>query len=180
MRQRAFWLAAAVTLALAGAGADRAYGSADRGGEILWDTYGIPHIYGPDLLTVVRGYGYAQMENHAETLLTNIAAARGRSAEYFGPGSGNANVQSDTRVRTEGIPDRAAAWLEEGGAFQRAVIDAFVAGANQYAADHGYTIAPAIRQVLPLVPTDIPAGEQETIHFTFMPEQDNVPALIAA
>ena len=149
-------------------------------GEILWDTYGIPHIYGPDLVTVVRGYGYAQMENQAETLLTNIAAARGRSAEYFGPGSGNANVQSDTAVRTEGIPTRAVSWLEEGSAFQRAVIDAFVAGANEYAAQHGETIDPAIRQVLPLVPTDITAGEQNTIHFTFMPEQDNVPALIAA
>ena len=34
--------------------------------EILWDEFGIPHIYGPDLPTVVRGYGYAQMENHAE------------------------------------------------------------------------------------------------------------------
>lgn len=177
---RAVWGAVVVALLLAIAGADAGDGSADSRGEILWDTYGIPHIYGPDLLTVVRGYGYAQMENQAETLLTNIAAARGRSAEYFGAGSGNANVQSDILVRTEGIPDRAAAWLQEGGDFQHAVIDAFVAGANEYAADHGDTIAPAIRQVLPLVPTDIPAGEQKTIHFTFMPEQDNVPALISA
>ena len=37
--------------------------------EILWDQFGIPHIYGPDLLTVVRGLGYAEMENHAETIL---------------------------------------------------------------------------------------------------------------
>ncbi len=180
MRRRALWCVAAVTLSLAMASAGAAESSAQSGGEILWDTYGIPHIYGPDLLTVVRGYGYAQMENQAETLLTNVAAARGRLAEYFGPGDGNANVQSDTRVRTEGIPDRAAAWLQEGGDFQRAVIEAFVEGANEYAAVHGDTIAPSIRHVLPLQPTDILAGEQETIHFTFMPEQDNVPALVAA
>ncbi|HTV33621.1 MAG TPA: penicillin acylase family protein [Methylocella sp.] len=55
--------------------------------EILWDKFGIPHIYGRDLLTVVRGLGYAEMENHAETMLLNIAAARGRFAEYFGPGA---------------------------------------------------------------------------------------------
>ncbi len=180
MRHRHSWCAAAVALALLVARADAAGDPSASGGEILWDTYGIPHIYGPDLLTVVRGFGYAQMENHAETLLTNIAAARGRSAEYFGPGAGNANVQNDTMVRTEGIPDRAAAWLREGGAFQRAVIQSFVDGANEYAARHGDTITPAIRQVLPLAPTDIPAGEQHTVHFTFMPEQDNVPALIAA
>ena len=180
MRHRHPWCAAAVAVALLAARADAASGPGARGGEILWDTYGIPHIYGPDLLTVVRGYGYAQMENHAETLLTNIAAARGRLAEYFGPGTGNANVQSDTMVRTEGIPGRAAAWLQDGGTFQQAVIQAFVDGANEYAGLHGDTITPAIRQVLPLVPTDITAGEQHTIHFTFMPEQDNVPALIAA
>ncbi|MDQ2803509.1 MAG: penicillin acylase family protein, partial [Pseudomonadota bacterium] len=178
MRRRKICWAIAVALVLLAPRADADGRSAT--GEILWDTYGIPHIYGPDLLTVVRGYGYAQMENQAETLLTNIATARGRSAEYFGPGAGNANVQSDTTVRTEGIPARAAAWLQEGGSFQRAVIDAFVAGGNEYAAVHGDTIDPAIRQVLPLVPTDILAGEQNTIHFAFMPEQDNVPALIAA
>jgi acyl-homoserine lactone acylase PvdQ len=48
--------------------------------EILWDKFGIPHVYGPDRLTVVRGLGYAEMENHAETILMNVASARGRSA----------------------------------------------------------------------------------------------------
>jgi hypothetical protein len=38
--------------------------------------FGVPHIYGPDLPTVIRGYGYAQMENHAELILQNIALAR--------------------------------------------------------------------------------------------------------
>jgi acyl-homoserine lactone acylase PvdQ len=46
--------------------------------EILWDKFGIPHIYGADLLTVVRGLGYAEMENHAETILMNVASAHGR------------------------------------------------------------------------------------------------------
>src|SRR3979411_480634 len=72
--------------------------------EILWDKFGIPHIYGPDRLTVVRGLGYAEMENHAETILMNVASARGRSAEYFGPGAGNTNIQNDITVRTENIP----------------------------------------------------------------------------
>src|SRR5689334_7597339 len=180
MRHHAFWCAATIALSLATASANGAGSSTRNGGEILWDIYGIPHIYGPDLLTVVRGYGYAQMENQAETLLTNIAAARGRLAEYFGPGDGDANVQSDTLVRTEGIPDRAALWLQQGDDFQRAVLDAFVAGSNEYAAIHGDTIAPAIRRVLPLVATDILAGEQKTVHFTIMPEQDHVSALISA
>ena len=47
------------------------------------------------------------MEAHAETILNNVAVARGRSAEYFGAGDGNANVITDTAVRTYGIPQRA-------------------------------------------------------------------------
>ncbi len=148
--------------------------------EIRWDTYGIPHIYGADLLTVVRGLGYAEMENHAETLLANVAQARGRSAEYFGSGANNANLASDIQVRTENIPARAVNWLARGGAFQRSVIQAFTDGVNEYAALHGGTIDPSIRRVLPFVPTDVTAGEQNTIDFTFMPEQDNIPGLIAA
>jgi acyl-homoserine-lactone acylase len=148
--------------------------------EILWDQFGIPHIYGPDLLSVVRGLGYAEMENHAETILMNTAYARGRSAEYFGPGVGNANIQNDITVRTEDIPNRAQVWLLTGGLEQAAIIQAFTDGENEYAQLHGNTIDPSFRQVLPLVPTDVTAGIQYVVHFHFMPERDNIPALISA
>jgi acyl-homoserine-lactone acylase len=148
--------------------------------EILWDQFGIPHIYGPDLLTVVRGLGYAEMENHAETILMNVAAARGRSAEYFGPGALNANINNDITVRTENIPNRALTWLLTGGADQFAIIQAFVDGANEYTYRPGVTIDPSFRRVLPLVPMDITEGIQNTVHFHFMPNQDNLPKLIMA
>ena len=96
--------------------------------EILWDEFGIPHIYGPDLPTVLRGYGYAQMENHAELILQNIALARGRAAEYFGPGLNNQNVASDEQVITYGIPKRSEEWAGQSDLLQRKLIDSFVAG----------------------------------------------------
>ena len=37
-------------------------------GEILWDTYGVPHIYGADAEAVFYGYGYAQANSHANTI----------------------------------------------------------------------------------------------------------------
>jgi acyl-homoserine lactone acylase PvdQ len=86
-------------------------GKTDR--EILWDQYGIPHIYGPNLLAVVRGYGYSQVENHAELVLQKTAEARGRTAEYFGPGTQNANVDSDIRIQTYGIPALASGIAKE-------------------------------------------------------------------
>jgi acyl-homoserine-lactone acylase len=149
--------------------------------EILWDQFGIPHIYGPDLLTVVRGLGYAEMENHAETILMNVAAARGQSAQYFGPGDNNANIANDMLVLTEGIPDRATAWsLDPRAQDQQAILQAFADGVNEYAQRHGDTIDPSIHAVLPFLATDVLAGIQNTVHFHFMPEQDNIPALISA
>ena len=115
--------------------------------EILWDQFGIPHIYGPDLLTVVRSLGYAEMENHAETILMNVASVRGRSAEYFGPGANNTNIQNDITVRTEGIPGRARHWLETGGDEQAAIIQAFTEGENEYAEHHGITIETFMRRL---------------------------------
>jgi acyl-homoserine-lactone acylase len=44
--------------------------------------------------------GYAQMENHAELILQDMALARGRAAEYFGPGANNQNVTRDEQVIT--------------------------------------------------------------------------------
>jgi acyl-homoserine-lactone acylase len=147
--------------------------------EILWDQYGIPHIYGPDLLTVVRGYGYAQMENHAELILQKAAEARGRAAEYFGPGAQNANVENDVRIQTYGIPERAQRWYREGGSFQQSILQAFVSGLNQYANQFADSIDQTLRQVLPIEPEDVLAIIQDTIHFTFLPETSNVPDLIA-
>jgi hypothetical protein len=80
---------------------------ADRkGGEIIWDEYGIPDIYGSDLVTVLKGYGCAQMENHAELILQKVAEARGRTAQYFGAGVQNANAATYHSLPTEAGPCR--------------------------------------------------------------------------
>ena len=147
--------------------------------EILWDEFGIPHIYGPDLPTVVRGYGYAQMENHAELILQNIALARGRAAEYFGPGLNNQNVASDEQVITYGIPKRSEEWVAESDPLQRKLIDSFVAGANEYAERHLNAISPAFQRVLPVIAADTLALFQYTIHFNFMTYQSNVAKLMS-
>jgi acyl-homoserine-lactone acylase len=149
-------------------------------GTILWDQYAVPHIYGADIPTVVRGLAYAQMENHAETLLNNVARARGRSAEYFGVGPSNFNLNYDIRVRRYGIPQRAALWVQQGGSFQQTVLQAFCDGVNEYATKHPTDILPQLKPILPVVPTDITAGELNTINWTFLVEQDGVPGLVGA
>ena len=171
-------LAAATALSFLASGAPNTAWAGS--GTILWDQYAVPHIYGADIASVVQGLGYAQMENQAETLLNNVARARGRSAEYFGPGPSNFNITYDEQVRTYGIPQRAAAWVSQGGAFQQQILQAFCNGVNEYAAKHPVDIAAQLRPILPVVPSDITAGELNTIWYTFLPEQDGDPALISA
>ncbi len=149
-------------------------------GQILWDKYAIPHIYGATTQDVLYGYGFAQMENHAETILRKVATARGRLAEYFGAGAGNANIASDTQIRTYDIPNRAAVWLEEGGDEQRERLSVFCDGLNGYAKAHGATIDPSLAAVLPVRPTDILGIMQNTIHFQFLPGNWDLQNVVAA
>src|SRR2546421_2058619 len=66
-----------------------------KGTEILWDRYGIPHIFAPDHPSLFYAYGYAQMEAHSELLLRLYLQARGRGAEFYG----EPYVDSDRWVR---------------------------------------------------------------------------------
>src|SRR6516165_253015 len=74
--------------------------------EILWDRYGIPHIFAPDHPSLFYAYGYAQMEAHSELLVRLYAQARGRGAEFYG----DAYLEADRWVRTNGIPATAKKW----------------------------------------------------------------------
>src|SRR5216683_3144556 len=74
-----------------------------KGTEILWDRFGIPHIFSADHPSLFYAYGYAQMEGHAELLLRLYAQARGRASEFYG----DSYLDSDRWVRVNGIPDTA-------------------------------------------------------------------------
>src|SRR5262245_61265283 len=74
-----------VVAAMTAAGATSASGQqAPARNEILWDTYGVPHIYGKDTAAVFYGYGYAQAQSHADELFRLYGEARGKGAEYWG------------------------------------------------------------------------------------------------
>ncbi len=149
-------------------------------GEIIWEKYGVPHIYGRTTEDVLFGYGVAHMENHAETILRKVAAGRGCLAEYFGAGAQNSNITSDIQIRTFDIPRRSLSWLAEGTEEQRSYLRVFCAGLNAYASRPNSGIDPSLAQVLPIVPTDILDVIQETVQFDFMLETWNLPALITS
>ncbi|HEY9795756.1 MAG TPA: acylase [Leptolyngbyaceae cyanobacterium] len=173
-RQRLFWflplllcfvLALLLSLRNPAAGSERT--------EILWDSWGVPHIYGKDAEGLFRAFGWAQMQSHGDLILQLYGQARGRAAEYFG----EKYLDSDKYVRTMGIPVRAREWYEAQNPMMRNYLDAFAAGINTYAKEHADQINDQVEQVLPVSGVDVLAHVQRVIHFTFVVNPSSVASL---
>ena len=136
----------------------------DRPAEILWDTWGVPHIYAAGPSESFYAFGWAQMESHGDLLLRLYGQARGRAAEYWGEDF----LPSDQWVHLMAIPKRAASWYDAQSPDFKNYLDAFAAGINDYASGHGQLLDDAYEAVLPVSPTDILAHSQRAINFTFV------------
>src|SRR5438067_3923059 len=102
------------------------------GTEILWDRYGVPHIFASDRESMFHAHGWAQMQNQANLLLRLYGESRGRAAEYWGP----ANLELDRWLQLNGVPERAKAWYDAQDPAFRKYLDAFAAGINDFAKAH--------------------------------------------
>ncbi|MEG4120111.1 acylase [Microcoleus sp. N9_B4] len=140
------------------------------GNQILWDTYGIPHIYGENTKSLFYAFGWAQMQSHGDLILRLYGQARGQAAEFWGEDY----LESDRWVQTMGIPNRANAWYEAQNPIFRNYLDAFVGGMNAYAKEHPEALTEELKIALPLKPADVLAHEQRVINFTFIVEPDRV------
>jgi acyl-homoserine-lactone acylase len=119
--------------------------------EILWDNYGVPHIYGKNSREMYYAFGWAQMTNHADLMLKLYAQARGCAAEYWG----NKYFDSDKQILLFKIPELAkSGYLKQNVEF-KSYIDAFVKGINDFAAAHPEMIGEEFKQVLPVTVYDI-------------------------
>ena len=141
--------------------------------EILWDTFGVPHIFAKDEPGLFHAFGWAQMHSHGDLLLQLYGKSRGRAAEYWGP----ENLDSDRWVRTNGIPERARLWEQAQTDSFRRNLEAFAAGVNAYAAKHADRIADDVEVVLPITAADLLAHAQHVIHFTFVASPEIVSAV---
>lgn len=134
------------------------------GTEILWDRYGVPHIFAPDHPSLFRAYGYAQMEAHAELLVRLYAQARGRGAEFYGA----QYLDSDRWVRTNGLPGTAQQWAKGQSAEFALLIESFARGLNAWADEHQGELSAAAQGVLPLTVEDVYAHGLRTIHYDWV------------
>jgi acyl-homoserine-lactone acylase len=133
-------------------------------GKILWDTYGVPHIFGKTETAVFYGFGYAQAQSHGDLILRLYGEARGRASEYWGP----QYLDSDNWVVVNNIYERAAQWYKEQTPQFRADLDAFALGINEYVAQHPDAVDPEVKVVLPITGIDIIAHAQRLTNFSYV------------
>ena len=132
--------------------------------EILWDTWGIPHIYGKSHEDLFYAFGWSQMHSHGDLILRLYGQARGRAAEYWGAHY----AASDEYVHTMGVPERSPIWYADQSPDFRKNLDAFAKGINDYAKKHGDLLADSVKVVLPISGVDLLSHAQRALNLTFV------------
>lgn len=135
--------------------------------DILWDTYGIPHIYAANRRDMFRAHGWAQMRNQSSLLLELYGESRGRAAEYWGA----SYLPLDRWVQTNGVPERAREWYAAQDPTFRSYLDAFADGINGFAREHPEAIDPKFRPVLPVSGIDVVGHSLRVVHYMYMGSQ---------
>ena len=145
-----------------------------KGTEILWDRYGIPHIFAPDRASLFYAYGYAQMEAHSELLVRLYVQARGRGAELYG----EQYLDSDRWVRINGIPQRAKVWADQQSPEFAPLIRAFVEGLNAWATEHAASMSAPAKAAMPLRVEDVMAHGLRVIHYDWLVSPSRIAARV--
>ncbi|MCC5842012.1 MAG: penicillin acylase family protein [Opitutales bacterium] len=142
--------------------------------EILWDPFGIAHVYAPDEAALFFGYGFAQMHSHGDLVLKLYGESRGRAAEYWG----REYIRNDRWVRTHDVAGRAARWLEEQTPAFRANLEAFAAGMNAYADRHPEALDAERQRALPITAADVIGHFHRIVHFSYLSSFARVRAAV--
>lgn len=118
--------------------------------EVLWDKWGVPHIFAQEEASLAYAFGWAQMQSHRNLLLRLYAQAQGRGAEF----EGSAFLTADQTIHLLHIPALGEQWYATQSPRFRRQVDAFVAGINTYAAQHPAQVAP-FQALFPLTGADV-------------------------
>lgn len=146
------------------------------GGEILWDSFGVPHIYAKTEDGAFHGFGYAQAQSHGNLLLHLYGESRAKAAEYWG----EKFADQDKWLIANDVPERSKLWFQQQTPQMRKDLDAFAAGINAYAAAHRDTLDPSVLQVLPITGLDVMAHAHRLMNYVYIASDRKVLADPAA
>jgi acyl-homoserine-lactone acylase len=136
--------------------------------EIIWDNYGVPHIFGRNTDEMYYAFGWAQMHNHANLLLKLYGQAQGRAAEYWG----ESYLPSDIQVHLFNVPETAKLHYAKQDIESKKRLDAFVKGMNAYASAHPEDVDDTLKCVLPITSSDVLAHSSRVICLEFLARND--------
>ena len=134
-----------------------------HGSEILWDRYGVAHVYAKSVPDLFYCFGWAMARSHGDLLAKLYAEGRGRAAEYYGP----SELANDRWMAINDVPARSRAWLRAQTPRFRADLEAFAAGIDAYVAAHPGSVSVQARRVFPVSALDVIAYEQHIFQYTY-------------
>ena len=140
---------------------------APRHAEVLWDRYGVPHVYAATTPDLFYGFGWAQVKSHGDLLMRLYAEGRGRAAEYYG----RPELESDRWMATNDVARRSKAWLAAQTPAFRANLDAFAEGMNAYAKAHPEALSAEARRVFPVSGLDVVSYAHRLFQFVYLAPQ---------
>ena len=133
-------------------------------GEIVWDTYGVPHVFAKNTTGLFWGFGYAQMQGHGDLLLRLYGESRGRAAEYWGA----KYAPLDRYLAAFDASARAEDWYKQQTPAMKANLDAFAAGITAYGKQHPEKLADDVKVVLPVSGVDVVAHWERVMEFQYI------------
>ncbi|MCK0110298.1 acylase [Flavobacteriaceae bacterium S0825] len=136
--------------------------------QIVWDTWGVPHIYADTVEDLFFQQGWAQMNNHANLILELYGSSRGKGAEYWG----QSKLQNDMLIHTLGFEELAEEWKTQQDPEIKTMYQAFVDGMNAYAQANPETIDDKNKVVLPLTSKDVNMHSMYVIFTRFIGGND--------
>lgn len=135
--------------------------------EILWDTYGVPHIFSTDEYSLHKAFGWAQMKNHGNLILRVYGESRGKSAEYWGT-----NYKRDEMLLLMNLPATAEKTYTDLTAKEKLLIEAYTEGINDYVKANPTKIDDKYKVVLPVKPVDVYAHILRGVYYEFLADKE--------
>ncbi|MEM1001622.1 MAG: penicillin acylase family protein [Bacteroidota bacterium] len=131
--------------------------------EILWDTYGVPHIYATSDNNLYYMSAWGQMKNHGDLLLKLYGEARGKSAELWGEG-----LEINMALNHLGIYEQLEPAYSKLSPKYQQMLESFIAGINDYAEKHPDEINDKYERVLPVTVYDLIAHNFRVVNYEFL------------
>jgi acyl-homoserine-lactone acylase len=131
--------------------------------EILWDKWGIPHIYGSTDVNLYYMMGWAQMHNHGNLILKLYGEGRAKSSEYWGE-----NFERDKLLHQLGVLNASQQAYSQLPLKEKQVLISFAEGINAYAEQHLDELEEKYKVVLPVKTEDILQHTFRVFYFEFL------------